>query len=226
MLSDSNREFFAKYIEEFSDKSPDEAFEKIVSDSTGTIVIACKWIHWALTASAIIHLIATIIVVKRQQPTCYLAPIGSRSTRCSTVLVSLLNVLMIVANSAAIICFWKRNYSLSEYAPFMYSAASYGTLWFIITLLTVLGYGRGIFVCIRKRFLLFIAYYIIYGSVYGFFAWFVNSWLCGFIHWFVGKNMVLFLFVEVIIRTLFIMSGYTCMRKTVKKSETFHCGLV
>ncbi|ELA41780.1 uncharacterized protein VICG_01132 [Vittaforma corneae ATCC 50505] len=212
------KESIMTYLEEFSDKNPDEIFGKLVDDSIGTLIKVCKYIHFALTAVAILQLVFTLIVLKRQRATC-IAPIGSRFTRGATWLVACLNVLMIASNCVIIICFWQKNYSLSEYAPLMYSGASYGTLWFLITLFTVLGYGRGICAFINKRFLLYIMYYMMYGTVYGFFAWFINSWLCGFIHWIVGPNMVLFLFVEVVIRTLFVKSGYTCMRKTVKKSE-------
>ncbi|ELA41781.1 uncharacterized protein VICG_01133 [Vittaforma corneae ATCC 50505] len=202
------------YLEEFSDKNPDEIFGKIVDDSIGTVIKVCKYVHFALTAIVILQIAAIIIgrfLLKSDK--CF-APVGSRFSRSATWLFI---ILMIASNCVIIICFWQKNYSLSEYAPLMYSGASYGTLWFLVTLLTVLVYGIGVCAYMNKRFLLFIMYYIMYGAVYGFFYWFINSWLCGFIHWIVGPNMVLFLFVEVVIRTLFVKSGYTCMCKALRK---------
>ncbi|ELA41582.1 uncharacterized protein VICG_01330 [Vittaforma corneae ATCC 50505] len=203
------------------------AIEKFFTVSCEWGIAAIWFFLMFMVIFAILQLICTIIAYVRKRTT-LLAPVGSKNTMQSSIFVYALNAVMIGASCAAVILYWKKNYLIYDYAPFLYAGAGYSLILLISTLTTMVYYMCCDYMYPER-------YNSTPNPKPGFISilWIISiafeALVCGsYISIFkqsavvYDSDKILYFFVELLARTFFIVMSYLYTSIAVKAIEKHH----
>lgn len=181
-----------------------EAFERLFKINSDTMLVLIGYFFTFMILFAVVQLFFVAIASKRRKAT-WIAPVCSKETAGSSIVIYLLNLAMIILSFLAIVICLKGDYSSYDYVPFLYAGMCYSFMLFVSTLFTVY-YSRSNIPEPMPRFflILFLTFAFLELLVGLSFAVIYNLSLDKI------SDVIVYFLVECIIRTIFIVISYMC----------------